>query len=745
VGNSTVRQTTNSSGVYVTGTANISGNATIGGVIRGQAATGSGDVLFIGDDTKLVDIAIAHTAGLYSQTDTLIGSLKLGSNGGIISGYNGNIGIGTSSPIAKLDVVGTANISGNVVFGSTISVAGNATINAIIANGSIGSANQILISNGSGVYWGSSSGASSIRQTFTANATVNTTFTIVGGYSPGYIDVYKNGVKLINGTDVTVTSGSVVVLATAAPSNTVIDVVAFNAGTLSTGSYSYSSYISQQFTANGTSNTFTISGGYIPSAIEVFVGGVKQVPGSDVAVTSGSTVNLTTAPLNGQVVDVFGYQGVGSLISGATYVRQTFTANSTVNTSFTITGGYTVNYIDVYKNGVKLINGTEVTATNGSTVVLAAAALSNDIVDVVGYNSVSLAAINTTAQYTWSNTLSFTANLSVSNASLLVGSNVVVNATSYFVGNSTVNTNITAAAIAMNGNSVYPSTSGFRRNRIINGAMQIDQRNSGSAQTFTAGAALAYSVDRWYGYCTGANVTGQRVAGSGTTQYRYQFTGAASVTAIGFAQRIETSNSYDLNNSTAVLSVDISNSLLTTVTWTAYYANTADTFGSLASPTRTQIATGTFTVTSTLTNYTTPISIPAAATTGIEIVFTVGAQTSGTWVIGNVQLEAGSSATPFERLSIGETLMLCQRYYEKTNDGLYRTNGDGGYYSYSVPFKVQKRAAPSSTWVAGIVNEATYNVSLLSIEVGGCSINFLRTSGVAGSAISGSIIASSEL
>jgi hypothetical protein len=330
---------------------------------------------------------------------------------------------------AIVNTSGNFTIAGNINFTSannlfsTIRVSGNATINAIIANGSTGTANQILISNGSGVYWGSSSGASSIRQTFTANATVNTTFTIVGGYSPGYIDVYKNGVKLINGTDVDVTSGSIITLAAAAPSNTVIDVVAFNAGTLSTGSYSYSSYISQQFTANGTGNTFTISGGYIPSAIEVFVGGVKQVPGSDVTVTSGSTVNLTTPPLNGQIVDVFGYQGVGSLISGATYVRQTFTANSTVNTSFTITGGYTVNYIDVYKNGVKLINGTEVTATNGSTVVLAAAALSNDIVDVVGYNSVSLAAINTTAQYTWSNTNTYQSNLTIASTSALIISN----------------------------------------------------------------------------------------------------------------------------------------------------------------------------------------------------------------------------------------------------------------------------------------------------------------------------------
>ena len=208
--------------------------------------------------------------------------------------------------------------------------------------------------------------------------------------------------------------------------------------------------------------------------------------------------------------------------------------------------------------------------------------------------------------------------------------------------------------------------SSFLRNKIINGAMVIDQRNAGATQTFTAAAALAYSVDRWYGYCTGANVTGARVTGATTNQYRYQFTGAASVTAIGFGQRIEAINSADLAGTTATLSVVLSNSLLTTVTWTAYYANTTDTFGSLASPTVTSIATGTFTVTSTATTYSTNITIPSAATTGIQILFTVGAQISGTWVIGNVQLEPGSVATPFERRQYGQEVSLCQRYYCKT-------------------------------------------------------------------------------
>ena len=201
--------------------------------------------------------------------------------------------------------------------------------------------------------------------------------------------------------------------------------------------------------------------------------------------------------------------------------------------------------------------------------------------------------------------------------------------------------------------------------------MTTDQRNAAASQTFTAAAALAYSVDRWYGYCTGANVTGQQVAGSTTpsvTQFRYRFTGAASVTAVGFGQRIEQKNSYDLAGSTCTLSADLAiSATLTTVTWTASYATTtADTFGSLASPTITQIATGTFTVSATVTNFTTNISVPAAATTGIQILFTVGALTAGlTWTIGNVQLEKGSTATSFDYRPYGTELALCQRYYYK--------------------------------------------------------------------------------
>jgi hypothetical protein len=271
-----------------------------------------------------------------------------------------------------------------------------------------------------------------------------------------------------------------------------------------------------------------------------------------------------------------------------------------------------------------------------------------------------------------------------------------------------------------------PNTFGFK-NRIINGAMAIDQRNAGASQTFTAGGALAYAVDRWYGYCTGANVTGQQVAGSTSptnTQFRYRFTGAASVTAVGFGQRIEQKNSYELAGSTATLSADLAiSATLTTVTWTASYATTtADTFGTLASPTITQIATGTFTVTSTVTNFSANISVPSAATTGIQIVFTIGALTAGlTWTIGNVQLEKSSTATSFDVRPYGTELALCQRYLPAFTNG-----GSNGYLApvfifsstggiATIPFQVPARVKPTGVTINNldlmVDGTANFNVS----------------------------------
>ena len=275
------------------------------------------------------------------------------------------------------------------------------------------------------------------------------------------------------------------------------------------------------------------------------------------------------------------------------------------------------------------------------------------------------------------------------------------------------------------------------RNRLINGSMRVAQR--ATSATVTAGTAVPTAstgypcVDRWFVYSTGANVTAAQVAGTGATRNRLQITGAASVTAVGVGQRIEQLNSYDLAGGNVTLSVDLANSLLTTVTWTASYATTtADTFGTIGTPTKTQIATGTFTVSSTLTNFTTSFAVPAAATTGIEILFTVGAQTSGTWTIGNVQLEAGLVASSFENREYGDLLRACQRYYSTGVASMVCYQLAGTAFSAELPFFVQMRAGPtivfsSSSYVnasginANAISPGSFNPYAVATATGSCS------------------------
>jgi hypothetical protein len=246
------------------------------------------------------------------------------------------------------------------------------------------------------------------------------------------------------------------------------------------------------------------------------------------------------------------------------------------------------------------------------------------------------------------------------------------------------------------------NTFGFK-NRLINGNMQIAQRGtSNTSGAFAPTTSPTYpSVDRWYSYAIGATVNVAQIAGIGAIKNNLQITGATSVTSVGVGQRIEQSNSHDLAGSICMLSVNISNSLLTTVTWTVSYAGSADSWA-----TKTQISTGTFTVTNSLTNYSAQINVPANATTGIEILFTVGAQTSGTWVIGNAQIEKGGAATNFDYRSYGTELQLCQRYFYNLISGIFTWAQTGYFYSTSqanipVLFPTQMRSSPTLSIATG--------------------------------------------
>jgi hypothetical protein len=218
----------------------------------------------------------------------------------------------------NLIVVGSNTINHNVT--------ANLTVKTIIANGSVGTANQVLTTNGTGVYWANSTGGGGTagsylqaRQRYVANGSSNT-FTVTSGYSANNLDVYLNGVKLQNGVEANVLNGSTFTILTGNPANgSVIEVV--GASTLLANGVS--TIVNQQITANGSSNSFAITGGYISNSIVVFLNGVKQIPGVDVITTSGANVNFIVTPANNYVIDVYGYQTAVSYTSNTLIVGNT--------------------------------------------------------------------------------------------------------------------------------------------------------------------------------------------------------------------------------------------------------------------------------------------------------------------------------------------------------------------------------------------------------------------------------------
>jgi hypothetical protein len=85
-----------------------------------------------------------------------------------------------------------------------------------------------------------------------------------------------------------------------------------------------------------------------------------------------------------------GYNGSawGALGAEFAYTRTSATATAS-QTTFSAT--YTAGYVDVYLNGVKLVSGTDFTATNGTSVVLTTGATVGDNVEILAYQTFSVA------------------------------------------------------------------------------------------------------------------------------------------------------------------------------------------------------------------------------------------------------------------------------------------------------------------------------------------------------------------
>ena len=143
-------------------------------------------------------------------------------------------------------------------------------------------------------------------------------------------------------------------------------------------------------------STFTVTGGYTVGAIDVFRNGVKLLPSLDFTATNGTSVVLGVPAENGDVVELLAYK-VESLVS--TIARSVTTITATSNqTVFTASGGYTLGYVDVYLNGVRLVETTDFTASNGTSITLVDPAVVSEIINIVAYTVHGLTDGYTTTQ-----------------------------------------------------------------------------------------------------------------------------------------------------------------------------------------------------------------------------------------------------------------------------------------------------------------------------------------------------------
>lgn len=286
----------------------------------------------------------------------------------------------------------------------------------------------------------------------------------------------------------------------------------------------------------------------------------------------------------------------------------------------------------------------------------------------------------------------------------------------------------------------YPS----RRNLLVNGDFMINQRvpTVGTVMSSTA-AATQWTLDRWaiaapfqQQVITQALMSSSQFPISIGREF-VQLSSTAGNTGTGtmyFAQSIESAKAQEI----AGLPVTLSFWATCGSTFgTTYWAN--QTFNGANGVVMANIQSGTGVNEGTLAAYTGSVFLPTCgftptkywqfySVTGtvpvnsreLKVYFQVGKTTHAydinAWIgIANVQLEVGTQPTAFDKIPFDQSLLECQRFYEKSfdygvapvqnsgfNGGAITKTVDvvsaGKVYRVYVPFKVRKAKIPTITF-----------------------------------------------
>ena len=282
------------------------------------------------------------------------------------------------------------------------------------------------------------------------------------------------------------------------------------------------------------------------------------------------------------------------------------------------------------------------------------------------------------------------------------------------------------------------------KNRIINGDMRIAQRGTAALSISTDPSPRNYPIDRFFCSASGGGVYSAQQSFTAPAGFVNSLintvTTADSSIAAGdvyyMSQAIEGYNIADLAWGTA-------NAKTVTLSFWVYSSLTGTFSGAIRNGAASRSYCFNYTISAS--NTWTQISVTVTGDTtgtwatdnsaGIYVAWDLGSGTNfnGTasaWNAGNylrtssainwistlgatlyitgVQLEIGTSATPFERRLYNQELANCQRYYQLIDSTIWNTGNNTGFAASPISFKTEMRTAPSIGQTAVITLDVPY-------------------------------------
>ena len=336
---------------------------------------------------------------------------------------------------------------------------------------------------------------------------------------------------------------------------------------------------------------------------------------------------------------------------------------------------------------------------------------------------------------------------------------LTLDGTNGIVSSGSITTQSATGVIFSDSSSLPAASSPYvLKNRIINGAMVIDQRNAGAS--VTGGVGYTFPVDRFKFYSSAAS----KLSGQQTTTAPTDFINSLLLTSLAATspaagdeyelyQSIEGFNVADLGWGTAsAQAVTLSFWVRSSLTGT-FAGNFSNADGS-----RSYVFTFTINAANTFEKKTITILGDTTGTwgtgngTGVTVIWDLGSgsnfnATAGAWGAGfktrtsgsvtfvgtngatfyitGVQLEIGTSATPFERRLYDKELISCQRYYDANIGEIFGApaNGTTNIQWGGARFTVEMRSTPTVVLYGNNVSNSVRSsggatVTLISPSIG---------------------------